>query len=198
MESRRQTRQARAFFRPTPGAGRGIGPQGARSAFSGCCSQSEPIFPVGNLPAQHKAAQPNRHHLCHAEPLHATPKCYFSRAADFPKAPVTAPPVCIPFADAFQRLLTAHRKPGLCVVCLPAMHATSMRLGENPRTEGACAPYRFRGSKLAYSLLKQHKAAKPQDGPKLGKNRSTPTAHPVSIAIADYRYYRPNWCWCWC
>jgi hypothetical protein len=23
--------------------------------------------------------------------------------------------------DAFQRLLTAHRKPGLCVVCLPAI-----------------------------------------------------------------------------
>ena len=28
-----------------------IGPQGARSAFSGCCSQSEPVFPVSNLPA---------------------------------------------------------------------------------------------------------------------------------------------------
>jgi hypothetical protein len=100
-----------------------IGPQGARSAFSGCCSQSEPIFPVSNLPAQHKAAQPNRHHLYHAGPLHATPKCYFSRAGGFPKAPATAPPVCIPFADAFQRLLTAHRKPGFCVVCLPAIRA---------------------------------------------------------------------------
>jgi hypothetical protein len=32
-------------------------------------------------------------------------------------------PVCIPLADAFQRLLTAHRKPGLCVVCLPAISA---------------------------------------------------------------------------
>jgi hypothetical protein len=31
--------------------------------------------------------------------------------------------VCIPFADAFQRLLTAHEKPGLCVVCLPAIRA---------------------------------------------------------------------------
>jgi hypothetical protein len=31
--------------------------------------------------------------------------------------------VCIPLADAFQRLLTAHRKPGLCVVCLPAISA---------------------------------------------------------------------------
>jgi hypothetical protein len=31
--------------------------------------------------------------------------------------------VCILFADAFQRLLTAHRKPGFCVVCLPAIGA---------------------------------------------------------------------------
>jgi hypothetical protein len=30
--------------------------------------------------------------------------------------------VCIPFADAFQRLLTAHgKRPSLCVVCLPAI-----------------------------------------------------------------------------
>jgi hypothetical protein len=86
MESRRQTRQARAFFRPTPGAGRGIGPQGARSAFSGCCSQSEPIFPVGNLPAQHKAAQPNRHHLCHAGPLHATPRSEVLRVTSLARA----------------------------------------------------------------------------------------------------------------
>jgi hypothetical protein len=84
------------------------------------CSQSEPVFPVSNLPAQHKAAQPNRHYLYHAEPLHATPKCYFSRAGGLPKAPAAAPPVCIPFAGAFQRLLTAHRKPGFCVVfCRP-------------------------------------------------------------------------------
>jgi hypothetical protein len=32
-------------------------------------------------------------------------------------------PVCILFAGAFQRLLTAHRKPGLWVVCLPASSA---------------------------------------------------------------------------
>jgi hypothetical protein len=35
------------------------------------------------------------------------------------------PPVCIPFADAFQRLLTTHGKPGLCVVCLRAISAFS-------------------------------------------------------------------------
>ena len=67
--------------------------------------------------------QPNRRHLYHAEPLHATPKCYFFRAGGFPKVPAAAPPVCILFADAFQRLLTAHRKPGLCVVCLLAIIA---------------------------------------------------------------------------
>ena len=70
---------------------------------------------------QHKVAQPNRHYLCHAEPLRATPKCYFFRAGGFPEVPATVPPVCILFADAFQRLLTAHRKPGLCKVCLPAI-----------------------------------------------------------------------------
>jgi hypothetical protein len=53
-----------------------------------------------------------------------TPGCRFPRADGFPKVPATEPPVCIPFADAFQRLLTAHRKPGLCVVCrLPAISA---------------------------------------------------------------------------
>jgi hypothetical protein len=54
---------------------------------------------------------------------YATPKCYFSRAGGFPRAPATVPPVCIPFVGTLfiQRLLTAHRKPGLCVVCLPAM-----------------------------------------------------------------------------
>jgi hypothetical protein len=44
--------------------------------------------------------------------------------AGCPKAPATAPPMgCVLFADAFQRLLTAHRKPGFCVVCLPAIGA---------------------------------------------------------------------------
>jgi hypothetical protein len=109
-----------------------LGYRSARSAFSGCCSQSEPVFPVSNLPAQHKAAKPNRHYLCHAEPLHTTPKCYFFRAGGFPKVPATVPPMCILFADAFQRLLTAHRKAGLCVVVLPAIdafqHPSSQRL----------------------------------------------------------------------
>jgi hypothetical protein len=70
---------------------------------------------------------------------------YFSRAGGFPKVPVTAPPVCIPFADAFQRLLTAHRKPGLCVVCLPAIsafsaiaHSTSSIVGHFPVPSCSC------------------------------------------------------------
>jgi hypothetical protein len=46
-----------------------------------------------------------------------------SRAGGFPKAPAPVPPVCSPFADAFQRLLTAHEKPGVYVVCLPAIRA---------------------------------------------------------------------------
>jgi hypothetical protein len=29
-----------------------IGPQGPRSAFSGCCARSAPVFPFGNLPAR--------------------------------------------------------------------------------------------------------------------------------------------------
>jgi hypothetical protein len=49
------------------------------------------------------------------------PRCYFFRAGSSPKAPAPVPPVCIPFADAFQRLLTAHGKPSLCVVCLPVI-----------------------------------------------------------------------------
>jgi hypothetical protein len=48
---------------------------------------------------------------------------FFFRAGGSPKVPATVPPVCILFADAFQRLLTAHRKPGLCVVVLPAVDA---------------------------------------------------------------------------
>ena len=55
--------------------------------------------------------------------LYATPKCHFSRAGGFPKAPIPVPPVCSPFADAFQRPLTAHEKPGLCVLYLPATGA---------------------------------------------------------------------------
>jgi hypothetical protein len=78
---------------------------------------------VSNLPAQHKAAQPNRHHPYHAAPSRHPEKCYFFRAGGFPKVPAAAPPVCIPFANAFQRLLTAHRKPGLCAVGLPVISA---------------------------------------------------------------------------
>jgi hypothetical protein len=93
----------------------GIGPPGARSAFSGCCSQSEPIFPVSNLPAgETNPPPPNHRHLYHTGPLHSPP------CRRFPEGPRTDPPVCILVADAFQRLLTAHRKPGFGVVCPPA------------------------------------------------------------------------------
>jgi hypothetical protein len=98
----------------------GIGPPGARSAFSGCCSQSEPIFPVSNLlvtclPAgEINPPPPNRRFRTMQSPL-TPPPC-----RRFPEGPRTDPPVCIPFADAFQRLLTAHRKPDFGVVCLPA------------------------------------------------------------------------------
>jgi hypothetical protein len=56
---------------------------------------------------------PNRRHLYHAEPLHATPKCHFSRVGGFPKTPAPAPPVCSPFAGAFQRPLTAVYLPAI-------------------------------------------------------------------------------------
>jgi hypothetical protein len=90
----------------------GIGPPGARSAFSGCCSQSEPIFPVSNLPAAGRGNKPpaakSPPSLPYTEPLHSPP------CRRFPEGPRTDPPVCILFAGAFQHLLTAaaHRKPG--------------------------------------------------------------------------------------
>jgi hypothetical protein len=86
------------------------------------------LFPVSNSPAGGEPPAANRRHLCHAVPLHATPKCYFSRAGGFPKAPAPAPPVCSPFAGAFQRpracvYLAAHEELGLCVLYLPAIGA---------------------------------------------------------------------------
>ena len=45
---------------------------------------------------------PNRRHLYHAVPLHAPP------CRRFPEGPRTDLIVCIPFASAFQRPLTAH------------------------------------------------------------------------------------------
>jgi hypothetical protein len=39
----------------------------------------------------------------------------FSRAGGFPKVPAAAPPECIPFADAFQHLLTARAAPPVCI-----------------------------------------------------------------------------------
>jgi hypothetical protein len=103
-------------------------------------SQSEPIFPVSNFPAQHKAqgrslpegraAKSPPSMPCRAlgpGPLLAPPRhpevLLLSRAGGFPKVPAPVSPVSVLFAGAFQRLLTARRKPGLCVVCLPAIGA---------------------------------------------------------------------------
>jgi hypothetical protein len=67
-----------------------------------------------------RSQQPNRHHLCHAEPLHTTLKCYFFRAGGFPKAPATAPPVCILFAGRRRFSAPAHstQEAPACVWCV--------------------------------------------------------------------------------
>jgi hypothetical protein len=77
----------------------------------------------------HKAAQrtakspPPPPILCRASSRHPEVRSVTNLSRGrFPEGPRNAavPPVCIPFTDAFQRLLTAHRKPGLCVVfCRP-------------------------------------------------------------------------------
>jgi hypothetical protein len=116
--------------------------------FSACHSRSEPISHTPGRQFASRGDNPRRQisppSIYQAEPLHATPKSEvlatrcFSRAGGFSKLPATAPPVCIPFAGAFQRLLTAHGKPGLCVVCLRPLaiglfsaiaHSTSSVLG---------------------------------------------------------------------
>jgi hypothetical protein len=49
---------------------------------------------------------------CRASPCHPdTPKCHFSRAGGFPKAPAPAPPACSPLAGAFSARFPA------CVWC---------------------------------------------------------------------------------
>jgi hypothetical protein len=74
----------------------GVGPQGARSAFSSCHSQSEPIFPVNNSPA---GENPRRQIAAfYTKQSHFTPPRSVtsrSRARGFPKVPAPAPPVCI-------------------------------------------------------------------------------------------------------
>jgi hypothetical protein len=78
----------------------------------GRAAKSPPPIPCRAAPPRHPEAR-SATSLARAASPRAEPRG--------PRA--TAPPVCIPFADAFQRLLlTAHRsKPGFCVVGLPAI-----------------------------------------------------------------------------
>jgi hypothetical protein len=96
-------------------------------------------FPVDNSPAGgHNPRRQIAAFYVKQSPftLHATPDpgVLLLARGRFPEAggrrrplPAAVPPVCIPFADAFQRLLTAHGKPGLCAVCLPAIRAFAQR-----------------------------------------------------------------------
>jgi hypothetical protein len=101
-------------------------------------AQSEPVLPVSNLPAQHKAAQPNRHHLCHAGPLHATdsatPKCCFSRAGGFPKVPATAPPraPCVFRSPALFSAFSQYTGSPAFVWCLPVISTFQRHSAQHP------------------------------------------------------------------
>jgi hypothetical protein len=53
---------------------RSTGPQGARTAVSGCCSLSEPVFPVGGLPAHRRGtAQPSMKPRCSCSQIATRP-----------------------------------------------------------------------------------------------------------------------------
>jgi hypothetical protein len=72
------------------------------------------------VPAPNYKRRPSCASACSVPPPRPPP----ASRGRIPEGPRSAvPPVWIPFADAFQRLLTAHGKPGLCVVCLPAIRA---------------------------------------------------------------------------
>jgi hypothetical protein len=58
---------------------------------------------AGSLPAEGHPPPPSRRWVLDV----LTPKTP-RRAGGIPKAPAPAPPVCFPFASAFQRPLTAH------------------------------------------------------------------------------------------
>jgi hypothetical protein len=104
-----------------------MGPQGARSAFSGCHSRSERHFqsPVDNLPAGDK---PRRQIAAFyiKQSAFAPPRSVTSLARAVSRRPPHRHPPCVfrsptPFSACSQH--TGSGKPGLCVVCLPAISA---------------------------------------------------------------------------
>jgi hypothetical protein len=84
-----------------------------RSAFSACHSRSEPIFPVGNLPA---GDNPRRQITA-----------FYIKQSLFmpPRSVLLLSRGRVP--DSVRRRFSApahrHRKSGFCVVCLPAIRA---------------------------------------------------------------------------
>jgi hypothetical protein len=125
-----------------------IGPQGARSAFSGCCccSQSEPIFPVSAIclhSIKPRSQIATRHHLCHAEPLHPALKCHFSRAGGFPKVPAPPPP-CVFRSPAPFSARSQHTRRPVCVWCFCRPLALFSAIAQHTAPPPLLVPFRSR------------------------------------------------------
>jgi hypothetical protein len=96
-------------------------------------AQSEPVFPVSNLPAQPA--------ICTMQglfTLHATPKCHFSRAGGFPKAPATAPPCVFRSPGLFSACSRPHGTQEARLLCgvLPAISTFQRHSTHHPSIVG--------------------------------------------------------------
>jgi hypothetical protein len=98
---------------------------------------------ISNLPAQHKAAQPNRHHLCHPGPLHRSrhPEVLLLSRGRFPEGPRNGTPRVYSVRRRFPAPAHGTQEARLLCGVLPAISTFQRHITQHPSIH-ACDHFR--------------------------------------------------------